>query len=174
MARASKKSRESERSGEQDSSRCSPSALNLDNYIPAQINFLASKISASASAVYLPQFGIGITAWRIMAQLAHEAWVGASHICQVTGMDKGAVSRSLRELETRQLIEIRADAQHGRRQLIALTEKGVALHDTMVNIAVAREHDLLQGFSDSEVDQLLNFLRRMRQRIELDIDTSKN
>jgi DNA-binding MarR family transcriptional regulator len=174
MARASKKSIETEKAGEQNTSRCSSLALNLDNYIPAQINFLASKISASASAVYLPKFGIGITAWRIMAQLAHEAWVGASHICQVTGMDKGAVSRSLRELEARQLIEIRADALHGRRQLIALTGKGVALHDTMVHIAVAREHYLLQDFSDSEVEQLLNFLRRMRQRIEPGIDTPKN
>jgi DNA-binding MarR family transcriptional regulator len=174
MRRAKNQPTEIDKATEQDLSRCSDSALNLDRYIPAQINFLASKISASATAVYLPKFGIGITAWRIMAQLAHEPWVGASHICQVTGMDKGAVSRSLRELEARQLIEIRADAQHGRRLLIALTEKGVALHDTMVNIAVAREQYLLQGFSESEVEQLSDFLRRMRQRIELSDETPED
>ncbi|MGZ8371920.1 MAG: MarR family transcriptional regulator, partial [Rhodoplanes sp.] len=53
-----------------DEARASPHALDLDNYIPAYLTYLAGKISASASAIYRPRFGVGITDWRIMALVA--------------------------------------------------------------------------------------------------------
>ncbi len=50
-----------------DYTRTSTQALNLDNYVPAYLTYLAGKISNSASATYRPKFGVGITDWRIMA-----------------------------------------------------------------------------------------------------------
>ena len=69
----------------------------------------------------------------------------AGRVCDVTGLDKGAVSRSLHDMGKRGLVETRADATDQRRQLVALTRKGVTLHDRIVDIAVAREAQLLAG-----------------------------
>lgn len=146
-------------------SRRSPHALVLEDYIPAYFTYLAGKISAGASAVYRPKFGVGITDWRIMALLAGEPWVGASRICNSTGLDKAAVSRSVRDLAVSGLIEVRPDRSDQRRQIIALTKKGIALHDRIVELAIARERALLAGLSERERRTLLAFLVRLEKAV---------
>jgi DNA-binding MarR family transcriptional regulator len=145
--------------------RRSPHALDLDDYIPAYLTYLAGKISSGASAVYRPKFGIGITDWRIIALLAGEPWIGASRICNATGLDKAAVSRGVRDLAGAGLIDVRPDRSDQRRQIIALTHKGIALHDRIVELAIAREQALLTGFSDRERNALLAFLVRLEKTV---------
>ena len=89
-----------------DDTRISAHALNLDNYVPAYLTYLAGKISNSASATYRPQFGIGITDWRIMALLATEPWISAGRVCDVIGLDKGAVSRSVRGMKSAGIVDL--------------------------------------------------------------------
>ncbi|MGA8989312.1 MAG: MarR family transcriptional regulator [Rhodoplanes sp.] len=148
-----------------DEARASPHALDLDAYIPAYFTYLAGKISASASAIYRPRFGVGITDWRIMALVAAEPWISATRICAETGLDKAAVSRSVHDLAKSGLIEVRPDAADQRRQVIALTRKGIALHDKIVKLAIAREQKLLEGFSASERKTLLGFLIRLQAQV---------
>jgi DNA-binding MarR family transcriptional regulator len=145
--------------------RRSQRALVLDDYIPAYFTYLAGKISSGASAIYRPQFGVGITDWRIMALLAGEPWIGASRICSSTGLDKAAVSRSVRDLAKAGLIEVRPDRSDQRRQSIALTRKGIALHDRIVELAIAREQALLADFSDRERQALRAFLMRLEKTV---------
>jgi DNA-binding MarR family transcriptional regulator len=148
-----------------DDSRASAHALDLDRYIPAYLSFLAGKLSIGASAIYRPRFGIGITDWRIMALLAAEPWVVASHICNSTGLDKAAVSRCVRSLLDLGLIEVAPDQKDQRKQLIALTRKGLALHDRIVELAVAREQALLEGLSETERDTLLRLLVHLQRQL---------
>lgn len=153
------------RSGSHDRSRGSARALDFNTYIPAYLTFLAGKLSSGASAAYRPRFGIGITDWRIMALLAAEPWVAASHICNSTGLDKAAVSRCVRSLQGLGLIDIALDRQDQRKQFIALTPKGVALHDRIVELALAREQALLEGLSESERKTLLRLLIHLQKRL---------
>jgi DNA-binding MarR family transcriptional regulator len=141
-------------------------ALDIDHYVPAYFTYLAGKISNSASATYRPRFGIGITDWRIMAMLASEPWISAGRICSATGLDKAAVSRSLRVLERGGLIDIRPDPADQRRQSVALTRRGVSMHDRIVALALEREQHLLDGFSASERKSLLDFLARLQARVQ--------
>jgi DNA-binding MarR family transcriptional regulator len=145
--------------------RASPHALDLDNYIPAYLTYLAGKISASASAIYRPRFGVGITDWRIMALVAAEPWISNGRVCAATGLDKAAVSRSVHDLAKAGLIEVRPDGEDQRRQIIALTRNGIALHDEIVKLAIAREEKLLEGFSPDERRTLLAFLVRLQAQV---------
>lgn len=159
--------REQEQTGRRsrNESRASRQALDLDSYIPAYLTFLAGKLSSSASAVYRPRFGVGIADWRMMALLAAKPWVVASHICNSTGLDKAAVSRSVRSLQDLGLIEIAPDRKDQRKQLIALTRKGIALHDRIVKLAVAREQALLEGLSEAERNTLLRLLVHLQRQL---------
>ena len=160
----SSKAKKPQRRSRKDS-RASVHALDLDSYIPAYLTFLAGKLSSSASAVYRPRFGVGIADWRMMAFLAAEPWVVASHICNSTGLDKAAVSRSVRSLQQLGLIDVAPDQRDQRKQLIALTRRGVALHDRIVELAVAREQALLDGLSDGERRTLLRLLIHLQRRL---------
>ncbi len=148
-----------------DDTRVSAHALNLDNYVPAYLTFLTGKISNSASATYRPQFGIGITDWRIMALLATEPWISAGRICDVIGLDKAAVSRSVRGMKAAGIVDLQRRGDDQVRQAIALTRNGLALHDRVVKISLARERQLLKDFSAAERKQLINFLSRMHAQI---------
>ena len=110
-----------------DNTRISAHALDLDNYVPAYLTYLAGKISNSASATYRPRFGIGITDWRIVALLATEPWVSAGRICDVIGLDKAAVSRSVREMKKAGIVDVRSGDDDHHRQIIALSRKGLTL-----------------------------------------------
>ena len=56
-------------------------------------------------------------------------------------------------------------ARRSPRQSIALTRKGLALHDRIVKLSLARERQLLKVFSAAERKQLINFLSRMHAQV---------
>jgi DNA-binding MarR family transcriptional regulator len=152
-----------------DDTRTSAHALNLDTYVPAYLTYLAGKISNSASATYRPKFGVGITDWRIMALLAIEPWISAGRVCDVIGLDKAAVSRSVRGMKSAGIVDVQRGDNDQYRQLIALTRRGLNLHDRIVKLSLARERQLLKSFSAAERKTLINFLSRMHAQV---VDTN--
>ena len=148
-----------------DDTRTSAHALNLDNYVPAYLTYLAGKVSSSASAAYRPKFGVGITDWRIMALLASEPWISAGRVCDVIGLDKAAVSRSVRAMKSNGMVDVQQTDDDQSRQLIALTRKGLALHDRIVKLSLQRERQLLTNFSAAERKLLIKFLSRMHAQV---------
>jgi DNA-binding MarR family transcriptional regulator len=149
-----------------DNDRRSARALDMSAFVPAALTFLAQKISTSASAIYRPRYGVGITDWRVMALLAAEPWIAPVRISEATGLDKAAVSRSLRDLAARGLVEIGDRGENRRRLPVALTRKGLTIHDELVKIALAREALLLEGFSPKERTTLQDLLARMQRQVD--------
>ena len=147
--------------------RSSPNALDLENYVPAFLTWIANKLSSSASLIYRRRFGVGIVEWRIMALLAVEPWITAGRICEVIGLDKAGVSRSVRFLLDKRLVETRYRDNNNRRQFIALTRAGIELHDRIALVARAREEQLLTGFSDAERAAAVRLLTRMHENMPL-------
>jgi DNA-binding MarR family transcriptional regulator len=140
--------------------------LDLGSYVPALLTFLANKLSRSGSALYRRHFGVGIIEWRILAMLAVEPSIPASRICQVIGLDKGPVSRSLAFMERRGLVAIRADQTDTRRRLAALTEAGKALHDRILAVALERERRLLSCLSPEQRAELVGLLNRLHDNLD--------
>ncbi len=147
--------------------RSSPNALDLENYVPAFLTWIANKLSSSASLIYRRRFGVGIVEWRIMALLAVEPWITAGRICEVIGLDKAGVSRSVYFLTQKGLVETRYRDNNNRRQFVALTRAGIALHDRIALVARARAEQLLTGFSDEERATAVRLLTRMHENLPL-------
>ena len=146
--------------------RRSAHALDMDAFVPAALTNLAQRITSTASATYRPRFGVGITDWRVMAMLAAEPWIAPVKICEVTGLDKAAVSRSLRDLAASGLVESRPGEPNQRRLPFALTAAGLKVHDELAAVALARQERLLRGFSPKERALLGEFIARMRREAE--------
>ena len=144
--------------------RTSPKALDFDSYAVAYLTWIANKISNSASALYRKRFGIGITDWRIMALLAVEAWIPAGRISEVIGFDKAVISRSVGFLQERGLVETRFHDNNQRRQFIALTKAGLALHDRIVDVAREREAFLLSDLNEQERRTAMKLLTKIHVR----------
>ncbi len=139
--------------------------LDLRRYVPGLLTFLANKLSRSASALYQREFGVNITEWRIMSQLAIEPGIPASRICQVIGFDKGPVSRSLAAMEKKGIVTIAVDAVDARRRVITLTPAGLALHDRVIRVALERERRLLACLPAEERERLIASLNAMHENL---------
>ena len=140
--------------------------LDLERYVPALITFIANKLSRTATVTYQKRFGVNVTEWRILSLLALEPDISAARICQVIGFDKGPVSRTLAQLQTRGLVRIRPDRQDARTHSISLTPKGRATHDQVIVVALDREWRLLSSLRKDEREVLINLLRRVHSNLD--------
>lgn len=153
--------------------------LDLQNYIPALLTFVSNKLSHGASTTYRRLFGVGVTEWRILSLLALEPSIPAQRICFVIGFDKALVSRTVRALEAQGYVTVRPDAKDSRRTVIALTARGLELHDRIIAVALERERLLLDGMSERDRKTLIRLLHDMHRRIDTvnayrPADTSKS
>lgn len=139
--------------------------LSLEHYAPYYLVAVTNAISRGASRDYLTRFGVGIMDWRVMTTLAIEPGCAAQRICQLIHLDKGAVSRSLTGLERLDYVRNEpGDADHRRRKWF-LTEEGQALHESILDVALAREERLTRGVSDDDLETFLRVMRRMLSNI---------
>lgn len=144
-----------------------PPRLDLDRYLPFGLTAIANKIARSASRVYLRRFGVGINEWRILANLRINPGITANLICQSSGLDKAAVSRSLKLLEDGGMIETSGEPTDVRGRSLRLTPRGDVLHDRLIVVALRREALLLDGFDEEERRLLLSFIARLHGNVVL-------
>jgi DNA-binding MarR family transcriptional regulator len=146
-----------------DAAPCAP-ALDLNNHLATKVAIFANRLSRSASRFYRDSFGIGVVEWRLMMFIGH-AKTRANHICDATDLDKGAVSRSLRALQGMGIVSVREDGADSRRNNIALTAKGRALHDRIVPIALQRQRDLVSDLTPDEVETFNGLIDRLQAKV---------
>lgn len=139
--------------------------LNLADYVPYFLTTISNTWSRSSSRLYLDLFGVGVTEWRIVSQLAIEPCIAAQRICEVISLDKGAVSRAVAALVAAGYVSEQADSRDGRRQVLQLTLTGYELHDRLIAVALERERLILADFSPEEIAGLTALLRRIHARL---------
>lgn len=141
--------------------------LDLDRYIPFLLTATANKLSSGASRVYRDMFDVGITEWRILAMLAVEPSITAARICSVIGLDKAATSRTLLNLRKKGYVQESKEHNTDKRStVIQLTEAGKKVHDDIMKVALMREQKLLEAFTESEAEQLVDYFQRLHRQVE--------
>jgi DNA-binding MarR family transcriptional regulator len=137
--------------------------LELDDFVPYYVRAIANRLAQAASRLYNRKFGIGLTEWSCLSTLAKEEEISASRICEMSGFDKGLISRGLGSLESKGLIQSRPVKDHNRKRLIRFTPAGRALYLEIRELALMREQRLLEGLSSPERAALLAALRVMQR-----------
>lgn len=139
--------------------------VDLQNYAPAYLTWIANKLSGGASQAYLAAFDVGIETWRVLVLLAIEESLTAQYVCKVIGMDKASVSRSFKGMQERGLITFGLDPQDGRVRVATITPAGRELHDNIIGIALERERALMSVLGPEEREVLLSLLRRLHENL---------
>lgn len=139
--------------------------LDLGSYVPYFLTAISNTWSRSSSRLYLERFGVGVTEWRVMSQLAIEPAIAAQRICEVIGLDKGAVSRSVATLVTAGHVREKPSHRDARRLILNLTPSGYELHAKLIALATARERLMLADLSPQEREQFIGLLRRIHAKL---------
>ena len=145
-------------------------ALELENFLPYRLSILAQIVSESLHDLYAGPFGLSVTQWRVMAALGRFAPLTASDVGRRIVMDKVAVSRAVADLTKRGLVERATDRSDRRRASLRLSNRGRAMHQRIVPLALGYEGRLYEALSaeerrsfDALTERLFAHASRMRE-----------
>src|SRR5579862_113451 len=73
--------------------------LKLEEFLPYQLNVVASLVSQALSRIYVDRYGIGVPEWRVLVTLGEFDRITAKAIGTHSHMHKTKISRAVSELE---------------------------------------------------------------------------
>ncbi len=120
-----------------------PDHLDLDGFLPYQLNVLAARLSRGLADIYQRRFGITIPEWRVMAHLARATAISVKDIHARVDMDKPKITRATQRLEQAGFVSKKVHDQDRRLVTLALTAKGRALYAEIEPLALAYEREVL-------------------------------
>ncbi len=123
--------------------------------ISARLGSLAGHIVTSASATYA-RIGIGSVEAKVLFIL-DESPMTAARISKALGMDRAAISRTVKALMARGLL----DKSTGLVASLSLTARGKIMHSAVRCLSEERERRLLSHFSEAERAALIGYLSRL-------------
>ena len=155
------------RSSKTRSSAAAPSrpVLDLKDHIATRVAIFSNRLSRAASRFYRKNFGIGVVEWRLIMYVGRAKETRANRICSETDLDKGAVSRSLATLQRMGMVSVKEDGADSRRNNVALTAKGRALHGELVPIALERQAKLVVDLTPDEVQVFIGLIAKLQTKV---------
>jgi len=140
--------------------------LDLNGYFPFFLGTIANKWTSSSSRIYLREFGVGIVEWRILVSLRAFETATSLDIGNLVGSDPAAISRGIRNLESRGLVIPVEGRFPGRTKPYQLTSEGRALFERIREVALKREEILVQDLDQEERIQFLHLLKKVHARLK--------
>ncbi len=141
--------------------------LILEDFLPYRLAVLSHTVSTTIAKVYEKKFGVSIPEWRVIAILGRFPGLSAVEVADRTMLDKVAVSRAVSKLIKNGRIDREfADADR-RRSILNLSTEGRNVHNEIAPLALAFEHDLLQGISMEDYDAFNIVVERLLARARL-------
>ena len=150
--------------------------LVLNEYLPYQLANLARRISDACNEEYGLPYGISVAEWRILARLGQniegqniEAQATEMHsrgLGDITFMDKSRVSRALKQLQDKGYLSRRPDPADNRASFLCLTEKGVALYQQIVPLAMDWETQFLSALDGPEYRDLQRVINKLEAQLD--------
>ncbi len=135
--------------------------LELDQFLPYRLSVLSNRISQDIAGLYEERFGIGITEWRVIAVLGRYPDLSANEVAERTAMDKVAVSRAVRSLVDKDLVQQTFSGVDRRRSELRLSRKGFRIFDEIVPLALDYQRQLQAAFTDTERVQFLRLVEKL-------------
>jgi DNA-binding MarR family transcriptional regulator len=149
---------------------CNPAPedqFKLEAFLPYRLSLLSNTVSQGIASAYRRPHGLSVTEWRVIAVLGRFPGLTASEITQRTAMDKVAISRAVKRLQQRGLVDRSPHSEDRRRQPLRLTPgKGRGLFRKVVPRALDCEAQLLATLSREERVALEALLSKLQAAAE--------
>lgn len=138
--------------------------LHLEHFLPFRLSRVSNAVSQGIAETYAEQFDLSVTEWRVVAIVGRFPDISAVEIVSKGALDKVAVSRAVRRLIDRGLLERHASTEDRRRSHLSLSPAGSAIYRDIVPAALAYESELLECLSPDEKRTLEQIMDRLWQR----------
>lgn len=125
--------------------------LTVNNFLTTWMSLASNALRRTVTLPYAEKFGLTVSEWRLLSLIAHAKRLPFAELVVQSTSDKALVSRTLRLLEARGLVEVQAEGNTPRKKLFCqITAAGDALHDQVIPIARARQAQMILCLSPEE------------------------
>lgn len=145
--------------------------LRIHDFLSFHLVRLASLAKGSVSREYLEPAGLTVPEWRLLAAVVNFSPIPFSDITQMTTMDKGQVSRTLRSAQLKGYVETEIVAADRRpadyaggsisRVLVRVTQAGRELYDKVMPVAQRYQVGVIELMNPEERRVMVNVLQRL-------------
>jgi DNA-binding MarR family transcriptional regulator len=143
-----------------------PNAFVLARFLPFRLNRLAAEVSQRLAAIYAERFGLDIPQWRVLATLSGGP-CSAQDIVASTRTHKSTISRAVKDLEKRRLIERGVLGHDKRSYSLRLTASGHKMFKQLQPLVLDYEQGLLDKLEAAETKALLRGLGALEAVLHL-------
>lgn len=133
----------------------------LREFVTFRIARVQAKLNAQASHVLKKNAGLTLVQWRIIFVIADLGVTSSNVVCKATAMDKGLVSRKLKNLVQLGLVQSRTKEGDHRQHLLSLTDEGAQVYRKTLPIMQRRQKHLLSHLSEEETEILARILDKI-------------
>lgn len=137
--------------------------LNLERFLPYRLSLVSNLISQGIAETYERTYSMSVTEWRVIAVLGRFPGITASEVVRRTAMDKVAISRTVRRLLEKGLLEREDNDDDRRSKKLFLSRQGERIYRRVAPAAVAFEARLLEVLSESEQAALARLLDKLTE-----------
>lgn len=140
--------------------------MELKKFLPYQLSVLSNKVSQGIAKAYRDQHKITIPEWRVLVILSANKQQSAKELCESSQMDKVRISRTVKILLNKKLINQKVSEEDARSKKYKLTDAGQKLIRLIKPKAFEYEQILLSSFSDNELILLKTLIKQLDQQAD--------
>lgn len=134
--------------------------------ISVKLNVVNVKMSRQIGQAVQKLANLRLPEWRILALLAEAGSLSQADIRNQIGMDKGQISRTVKNMLANELVVSEAGAAKTRNVRLSLTEKGAAVHERVGVMMEQRNTELLGMLTPEQKTSLFEGLERIEQAVD--------
>jgi len=143
------------------------SSLVVHDFLTKHLSTLISTMRREVTLPYARSADLSIVEWRLLSLTAHSGSLPFGELVTQSTSDKAQVSRTVRVLEERGLLELRPESEASRKKLVCVvTEAGMRVYDAVIGKARAAQAQTLLILSRDERETLYRALEKLQSALD--------
>jgi len=139
--------------------------MKLSNNIGYLLQHISSSLGRQSDQVLQEQLGIGYSQFKILMVLQWNPSVQQRHIAESLGQTEASISRQIKLLHDRSLLQTTISPHNRREHITTLTAKGVRLSQEALNVLNRYHAPMFAELTDKQQKQLVEILTAMHQEV---------
>ena len=134
---------------------------NPSSFVTYRLAKLQSRLNAQGTAILKEKSGLSLVEWRVIQVIRMFEKPSLSQIAEHVQMDKGQLSRKVKVMIEKGLLNSRRNDDDKRIQKLWLTEKAKKINMDLMPVMERRQHHLLADVTPDELDMFYSIITKI-------------
>lgn len=131
-----------------------------------QMIMMLKRVDRHVTQIFEKRTEVSLTRYEILVSLVKKGSITQNVLQQCLAIDQSAITRHLKLLEQQHYVERKRNEKNNREVIVTISDKGRALLEGCTIFKDQFINNLYDDFSDSELQQLKQFLMRLNHNLE--------